>query len=88
MNPDSSDFAPQTVMFAKIRERLAQMPFEPFRLVTTSGKSYAVPTSDHASTLGVLRIISVARDDGSSVDLHALHVAAIEPLPRRRRRAA
>lgn len=65
-----------------------QVPFEPFLIVTTSGRAYEVPTADHASVLPLLRTIQIARDDGSSVDLHALHVSAIEPLPRRRRRAA
>jgi len=84
--PDSA--APHTVLFATVRLRLNQTPFKPFRIVTTSGKSYDVPTADHASTLPIARTIQVGRDDGSFVDFHALHVSSIEPLPRRRRPAA
>lgn len=88
MNPPAPDFAPHTVIFAQVCERLARTPFEPFRLVTTSGKSYEVPTSDHGGVLRALRMVLVARDDASTVQLHALHIAAIEPLTRRRRRVA
>ena len=80
--------APHTVLFAKVRQRLGQVPVDPFRIVTTSGRAYDVPTADHASTLPVLRTIQIGRDDGSSVDILALHISAIEPLPKRKSRAA
>ncbi len=80
--------SPQTVLFAKVRARLNRVPFEPFRIVTTSGKSYDVPTADHAGVLPRLRMIYIARDDGGDIDIHALHVAAIEPLKKRKRRRA
>lgn len=87
----SNDFpeagAPHTVMFAKVREFLARMPFVPFRIRTSSGVAYDVPTADHASTLPVARMIQVGFDDGTSVDLTALHIVALEPMPRRPRRA-
>jgi hypothetical protein len=89
MNPDPPDAgAPHTVLFATVRQRLNQVPFKPFRIVTTSGRAYDVPTADHAGVVPLLRTIQIARDDGSAIDLHALHVSAIEPLPKRRRRAA
>jgi hypothetical protein len=88
MDQPRPDFAPHTITFAKVRERLTRTPFEPFRLVTSSGKSYDVPTSDHGGTLGVARTILVARDDGASIEIPALHITAIEPLPKRRRRTA
>jgi hypothetical protein len=79
--------APHTVLFAKIRERLNAVPFEPFKIITTSGRAYDVPTADHAGVVPILRTISVADDNGGSVEIHALHVASIERL-RKRRRAA
>ena len=61
----------------------------PFRIVTTSGRAYDVPTVDHIGFLPLLRIIMVADDSFGSTDIHALHVAAIEPLRKiRRPRAA
>ena len=81
--------SPQTVLYAQVQARLVQTPFVPFRIVTTSGKAYPVPTADHASALRLLRTIEVANDDCSITSIHALHISAIEPLRvRRRRRAA
>lgn len=80
--------APQTVLFARVKQRLDRAPFMPFRIVTTSGRGYDVPTPDHAVLFPMLRLIIVADDYGGSTDIHALHVAAIEPLaPRRRSRS-
>jgi hypothetical protein len=88
VNPESPEAGtPQTVLFARVKEHLKRSPFVPFRIVTTSGRSYDVPTADHAGLLPVLRMIYVADDSGGQVDIHALHVASIEPL-RRRKRAA
>lgn len=77
---------PQTVLFAKVRSRLNKTPFEPFRIVTTSGRAYDVPTVDHAVVLPISRMIHVGNDDGTETDIHALHVAAIEPLRLRKRK--
>ena len=79
--------APQTIIFARVREYLSRTPFLPFRIVTTSGRSYEVPTADHAVLFPMLRMIYIADDKGGQADIHALHVASIELL-RRRRRAA
>ena len=87
-NPDTPEAGtPSTVLFAEVRKRLLHLPFEPFRIVTTSGLVYDVPTGDHASVLPVLRMIYVADDRHGSTSIHALHVSAVEPL-RKRRRAA
>ena len=88
MPPDHPEpGSPQTILFARIRERLARIPFEPFRIVTTSGRVYDVPTADHAGVVPVLRIVTIADDRGGDVDIHTLHVSAIESL-RKRRKAA
>jgi len=90
MSPDSPVAgAPQTVLFARVKQHLEKAPFVPFRIVTSSGRSYDVPTPDHAVLFPKLRMVIVADDFGGSVDIHGLHIAAIEPLrPRPRKRAA
>lgn len=80
--------APHTVAFARVRKHVEQRPFLPFRIVTTSGRAYEVPTADHFGLLPISRMILVGFDSGDSVDIPALHVAAIEPLRRHRRRKA
>lgn len=80
--------APQTVLFALVKKHLAQSPFEPFRIVTTSGRAYDVPTADHAALHPMLRTITIADDAGGSLEIHTLHISAIERLKRRRGRVA
>jgi hypothetical protein len=88
MSPEMPEAgSPQTVIFARVKKRLNDTPFEPFRIVTSSGRAYDVPTADHAVVFPMLRLVIVADDRGGSTDIHALHVASIEPL-RRRGRAA
>jgi hypothetical protein len=70
--------SPQTVLFAEVRRRLLSTPFEPFRIVTTSGRAYNVPTADHASVLPPLRMIYLYDDRDGGVEIHALHIASIE----------
>ena len=89
MNPESFESGTsQTVLFARVRKHVEQRPFTPFRIVTTSGRAYDVPTVDHVGLLTISRMILVGYDSGESVDIHALHVAAIEPLRRVRRKKA
>jgi hypothetical protein len=89
MSPDSSEAGtPQTVLFARMKKYVEQRPFVPFRIVTTSGRAYDVPTVDHVGLLPISRMILVGYDSGESVDIYALHVASIEPLRRRPRKRA
>ncbi len=89
MAPELPDAGtPQTLMFARVRKHVERRPFAPFRIVTTSGRAYDVPTADHVGLLPLTRMILVAYDSGDSVDIPALHVAAIEPLRRLRRKRA
>ena len=90
VNPEFPEAgAPQTVIFAKLKEHLHRMPFVPFKVVTTSGRAYDIPTADHAAILPRLRTITIVNDDGGTIDIHTLHVSAIESLRRiRRKRAA
>jgi hypothetical protein len=87
MSPDQPEAGtPQTVLFARVRKHAEQRPFVPFRIVTTSGRSYDVPTADHIGFLPLTRMIIVADDNFGSAEIFALHVASIEPLRRSRGR--
>ena len=79
---------PQTVIFARLKQCLSQTPFEPFRVVATSGRAYDIPTADHAVLFPKTRELHIADDSGGMLELHALHVSTIEKLQRRRGRSA
>lgn len=86
MSPEPPEAgAPQTVLFARLKRHLNQSTFEPFRIVTTAGRAYEIPTADHAVLHPMLRTIIIADDSGGSVDIHTLHVSSIEMLKRRRK---
>ena len=90
MSPESPEAgAPQTVLFAKLKEHLLRTPFVPLRIVTTSGKAYEIPTADHAGLLPKLRLLTIVDDADGTIDIHTLHISAIESVrPKRRKRAA
>ena len=65
-------------MIGDVRQHLVARPFEPFVIVTSSGQRYRVPSSEHAAlNPGGSRIV-VWFDDGSSVTLSGLYIAAVE----------
>ena len=71
-------------MIENIRQRLETRPFEPFIVVTSAGKPYAVASPDHASFNPKGTRVIIYFDDDSSVYLPALHIAAVEqgaPVP-------
>lgn len=74
---------PRTVIFARIKQYLTRTPFEPFRVVATSGRAYEVPTADHAVLFPMTRELHIADDSGGLIELHTLHVSSIERLARR-----
>ena len=65
-------------MVADIRQHLQAAPFEPFTIVTSSGRRYPVPSADHASFNPQGTRVVVWFDDDASVTIAGLHVAAIE----------
>jgi hypothetical protein len=65
-------------MIGDIREHLRAAPFEPFTIVTSSGRRYPVPTADHAGLNPRASRVVVWFDDDSSVTVAGLHIAAIE----------
>jgi hypothetical protein len=67
-------------MVAELNKRLAAAPFAPFTIVTSSGKSYPVPTPDHLTITRLLREIFVEYDDGTAATVNPLHIVAVESL--------
>ena len=65
-------------MIGDIRQHLGAVPFEPFTIVTSTGRRYAVPSADHANSNPQGTRIVVRFDDDASVTIAGLHVAAIE----------
>jgi hypothetical protein len=68
-------------MLAEINKRLGALPFRPFQVVATSGRSYLVPSPDHCTVTRLLREIVIEHDDGTTAALSAFHVAAVEVAP-------
>ena len=79
MTPSENN--PVTVMLAEIIRLQEAAPFQPFVIVTSSGKTYEIPTPDHLTITRRLRRISIEYDDYSGVDLSPLHVTAVEVRP-------
>jgi hypothetical protein len=67
-------------MIEDVRHHLEAGPFEPFAIVTSSGHRYDVPSADHAGINPRGNGVVIWFDDGGSVTLSALHIAAVEKL--------
>jgi hypothetical protein len=65
-------------MIAEVRQLLDAAPFEPFTIVTSSGRRYPVPTADHAGLNPRASRVVIWFDDDSSVTVSGLHMTAIE----------
>jgi hypothetical protein len=66
-------------MIGDIRQHLEAVPFEPFTIVTSSGRRYSVPSADHAGlNPRGSRVVVWFDDDDASVTIAGLHVVAIE----------
>jgi hypothetical protein len=65
-------------MIGDIRQHLQATPFEPFTIVTSSGRRYPVPSADHAGLNPRASRVVVWFDHDSSVTVAGLHVVAIE----------
>jgi len=69
--------------FEAIRSRLAVRPFQPFRIVTSSGETYDVWHPEMAVVTKTEIAVARADDDGTPsrlVIVSTLHVTALEPL--------
>jgi hypothetical protein len=65
-------------MIADVRHHLEAGPFEPFFVVTSSGHRYRIPSADHAGIDPRGSRVVIWFDDGGSVTVAGLHIAAIE----------
>jgi hypothetical protein len=65
-------------MIQKIRELLRSVPFVPFKIKTSDGSVFAVPTADHAAITPQNSRVLVFGDDESQKTLSGLHIVAVE----------
>ena len=65
-------------MIGDIRQSLDAMPFEPFTVVTSSGRHYGVQTRDHAGLNPRGSRLVIWFDDDSSITISNLHIVAVE----------
>jgi hypothetical protein len=65
----------------QIRERVHEVPFRPFAVVTSSGHKYPVPHTDFIFL--TRRIVIVANPKGYTTGLAPLHIVALEDRPAR-----
>jgi hypothetical protein len=68
-------------MMQDMRQRLLRRPFEPFVMSPATRSVYRVPTAEHAGINPQGNRAVVWFDDGSGVDisaLHALHITALK----------
>jgi len=65
-------------MIGAVRQHLEATPFEPFTIVTSGGKRYAVASADHASVNPTGTRVVVWFTDDASVTIAGLHVVALE----------
>jgi hypothetical protein len=68
-------------MTPDVNQLLSATPFEPFSIVTSSGRRYPIPTADHAGVSPNRSRVVIWFDDDSGVTLSALHIVAIEKNP-------
>lgn len=80
-------------MFAKLKESLSRRPFQPFRVVLSSGTTYDVKHPEFALLVkGGIYVGIPAPHNGEmeapeeAAFCSMLHIAAIEPLPAKRRK--
>jgi hypothetical protein len=66
-------------MLERIKEYLRAAPFVPFKILTSDGREYLVPTSDHAFVppLKYSRVI-VFDDADHETHLSVLHIVGVE----------
>jgi hypothetical protein len=65
-------------MLEQIRKLLHALPFVPFKIRTSDGKEYLIPTGDHVLALPNSPSIVVVDDDGLYAILSVHHVVSVE----------
>ena len=69
-------------MIDEIKRRLAENPFQPFYVVSSSGIKYRIASRDHVGFSPRGGRLVIFFDDDSSVIVATLHIAAIEEEPK------
>jgi len=67
-------------MILRIRELLRAAPYIPFKIKTSEGKEYIIPTGDHAKVTPTNSRVLIFGDDESQVTLSGLHIVAVEEV--------
>jgi hypothetical protein len=65
-------------MIGDVRQQLQAAPFDPFTIVTTSGRRSPVPSADDAGLNPTSSRVGVWFGDDASVTVAGVHVGAIE----------
>jgi len=65
-------------MIPQIRRLLHAVPFVPFKIRTSDGKEYVIPTVDHALASPDKPGVVVSDDDGLYTILSGLHIVSVE----------
>jgi hypothetical protein len=65
-------------MIQKIKELLRATPFVPFKIKTSDGSEFIVPTADHAAITPQNSRVLIFGDDESQKTLSGLHIVAVE----------
>jgi hypothetical protein len=65
-------------MIPQIRRLLHAVPFVPFKIRTSDGKEYVIPTADHALASPDKPGVVVSDDDGLYTILSGLHIVSVE----------
>ena len=68
-------------MLKQLADLLARTPFEPFSIVTTSGREYRVDHPENAAIVGG-RVVVALPDEEGVVTLGGLHIAEIKDFSR------
>ncbi len=63
----------------ELKELLAGEPFEPFRVITSSGKSYEVRDPQSVALMKSRIFIALPTDRWAFVPF--LHISSVEPIP-------
>ena len=69
------------ISISGVENRLAQTPFEPFSIITNSGREYAIKHPENATVLGHLVLVLLPGGNGV-VALAGLHIAEIRTFSR------
>ena len=72
-------------MTDEVRKMMYAEPFVPFMIKTSDGKQYRVKHPDYLAISPKGGRVTVFADEEASTTLSALHMVAVEALPRRSR---